>query len=309
MTGTGSDLHIGTAPVNWNNFDLTDWRDPVPFPRILDEMRAAGYTATEWDASFGDAPDTLNALLAERGMAFVAAYRWVDFQDADAFARDSAELAPVCRTLAAIGVRHLIVADTMRPERIAIAGAVPADGSASLAPEQLDALVANLHELARRAAEAGLSLHYHNHVGSYIEAPAEVAALAERLDPALVDLCFDTGHYAFGGGDALRFLRDQSDRIGILHLKDVDPEVLAEARANGWTFHQSLRHYVFCPLGQGAAGIDRIVATLVERGFPGWVIVEQDTCRGETVAETTANARANLETLRGLIDANGGTIA
>ncbi|MGB3330544.1 MAG: sugar phosphate isomerase/epimerase, partial [Thermomicrobiales bacterium] len=193
----------------------------------------------------------------------------------------------------------LIVADRMRPERIAIAGAVPADGSASLDAAHLDALVANLHALARRAADAGLAVHYHNHVGSYVESPAEVAALAARLDPALVDLCFDTGHYAFGGGDALRFLRDQSDRIGILHLKDVDPAVLAEARERGWSFHESLRHYIFCPLGAGSAHIDRIVQTLVERDFPGWVIVEQDTCEGDA----TANARANLETLRGLIDA------
>ncbi|HWK80835.1 MAG TPA: sugar phosphate isomerase/epimerase [Thermomicrobiales bacterium] len=300
-----SRLRIGTAPVNWNNFDLTDWRDPVPFPRILDEMRRAGYTATEWDASFGDDVDTLNARREERGIAFIAAYRWIDFQDPDAFDRDSAELGPVFRTLTGIGVRHLIVADRMRPERIAIAGAAPADGSASLAPGQLDALVANLHALARRAADAGLALHYHNHVGSYIESPAEVAALAERLDPELVDLCFDTGHYAFGGGDALRFLRDQSHRIGILHLKDVDPAVLAEAREHGWTFHESLRHYIFCPLGEGSAGIDQIVATLVERSFPGWVIVEQDTCRGDA----TENARANLDTLRGLVTANGGTIA
>ncbi|MGC4105312.1 MAG: sugar phosphate isomerase/epimerase [Thermomicrobiales bacterium] len=298
-------LHIGTAPVNWNNFDLTDWRDPVPFPDILNEMVAAGYTATEWDASFGDDAATLNALRQERGVEFIAAYRWVDFQDPDAFARDSAELDPVFATLTGIGVSHLIVADRMRPERIAIAGAVPADGSASLTPEQLDALVANLHTLARRAADAGLALHYHNHVGSFIEAPAEVAALAERLDPELVDLCFDTGHYAFGGGDALRFLRDQSDRIGILHLKDVDPAVLAEAQAEGWDFRESLRHYIFCPLGQGSAGIDRIVQTLVERAFPGWVIVEQDTCEGDA----TANARANLETLRDLVTANEGTIA
>ncbi|MGC4190357.1 MAG: sugar phosphate isomerase/epimerase [Thermomicrobiales bacterium] len=298
-------LHIGTAPVNWNNFDLTDWRDPVPFPRILDEMKAAGYVATEWDASFGDDVAVLNEERLARGIDFIAAYRWVDFQDAEAFDRDSAELGPVLRTLTGIGVQHLIVADRMRPERIAIAGAVPADGSASLHPEQLDALVANLHTLARRASEVGLALHYHNHVGSYIEAPTEVAALAERLDPALVDLCFDTGHYAFGGGDALRFLRDQSSRIGILHLKDADAAVLAEARANGWDFRESLRHYIFCPLGQGAAGIDEIVATLVERSFPGWVIVEQDTCRGDA----TENARANLETLRRLVMANGGTIA
>ena len=44
---------------------------------------------------------------------------------------------------------------------------------------------------------------FHPHVGTYIETPREVAALLEAMDTSLLGLCFDTGHWAFGGGDPL----------------------------------------------------------------------------------------------------------
>ena len=65
---SGTQLLFGTAPVNWNNFDLVDWNPVVPFPRILDEMVSAGYSRTEWDASFGGDPEALNQERTARGL-------------------------------------------------------------------------------------------------------------------------------------------------------------------------------------------------------------------------------------------------
>ncbi|HYI25899.1 MAG TPA: sugar phosphate isomerase/epimerase, partial [Thermomicrobiales bacterium] len=139
----------------------------------------------------------------------------------------------------------------------------------------------------------GIQVHYHNHAGSYIETPGEVAALVAHIELSLVDLCFDTGHYAYGGGDANEFVASHLDSIGYLHLKDVNRKVLTEAKQRGWSFLDALRHIIFCPLGEGDANIPSIVATLVNSRFNGWVIIEQDTCKGES----TLNARNNRETL------------
>ena len=54
-----TDMRIATAPVNWNNFDLPEWRPTVPFPKILDLMSEAGYRSTEYDRSFGTDPELL----------------------------------------------------------------------------------------------------------------------------------------------------------------------------------------------------------------------------------------------------------
>ncbi len=289
-----SSLRIGTAPVNWNNFDLKDWRPVVPFPQILDEIHDAGYVATEWDASFGTDPDSLNCERESRGMTFTGAYRWLDFLNDSQFDRDVEEIRPFLETLQSIDACHLIVADSLRPRRVACAGSVPTDGSESLDAEGYDRIANNLERLHDVVAPLGFHLHYHNHVGSYIESPIELAELMGRLKGTPVDLCFDTGHYAFGGGDALAFVEANVEAIGYFHLKDVDPDVLADARSNRWGFLGALQNYIFCPLGEGSAQVAAILEKLLNIGFDNYVIIEQDTCRGDQ----TRNARHNLDVVQ-----------
>ena len=289
-----SPLRFGTAPVNWNNFDLEGWRPVVPFPAILDAMVTAGYERTEWDASFGADPAELLAASRPRGLEFVAAYRWVDFVNDDQFSLDLVELRRFMPTLQAIGVTDLIVADALRPDRVAHAGAIPADGSLSLSASAYRTLADNLVRLADVASGFDLHLRYHNHVGSYIETPQEVDDLLAVLDPARVNLCFDTGHFAFGGGDPYRFIAEHLDAIGLLHLKDVDGQVLDEARRRHWSFQDALRHIIFCPLGEGTARIADVVDVLVDNEFEGHVIIEQDTC----ARDSTETAKRNLERAR-----------
>jgi inosose dehydratase len=293
-------LRIGTAPVNWNNFDLEDWRPVVPFPKILDEMLAAGYTATEWDASFGSDVDALNRERDLRRMSFTGAYRWLDFLHDSAFEHDLEEIRPFLGTLQAIGATHLIVADSLRLHRVALAGSVPEDGSKSLDAAGYDRIASNLVRLSDVVAPYGLHLHYHNHVGSFIEHPVEVSELLCRLERTPIDLCFDTGHYAFGGGDALAFVEANVAAIGYVHLKDVDNQVLASARKHNWSFLDALRNYIFCPLGEGNANISAIVDRLIDEQFGNYVIIEQDTCR----SDQSVNAQKNLDVVNGYISAS-----
>lgn len=283
-------LRLATAPVNWNNNDIPGWRPVTPFPAILDRMREAGYSATEYDDAFGLDPNELNSEALARDITWTGCYQWVDFLDTDNLESTITSLAPKMQLLEEISCRHLIVADSLRPHRVALAGRVPADGSASLADWDVAKLAENVHLLAETAEGFGLRVHYHNHVGSWIEAPREVAALMRHLDSSRVDLCFDTGHYAYGGGDAAAFIGDHHARIGYLHLKDVDTASVRSARARELTFIEALKEYVFSPIGQGSANIPGILDTLVATGFDGWVVVEQDTCEGDA----TETARANL---------------
>lgn len=286
-------LRLATAPVNWNNFDLPNWRPVVPFPDILDRMGEAGYRSTEYDRSFGLDRGALLDAVQTRGMSYCGAYQWFDFLDEDTFDTELRRLPDGLALLSAIGCRHLIVSDRLRTHRVKLAGFVPEDRSASLCDGEYDTLAANVHRLAERASESGIAVHYHNHVGTCIEAPWEVAALLPRLDRQLVDLCFDTGHYAYGGGVASDFLDDHLSDIGFLHLKDVDQRVLEDARADRWSFLEALRHYVFCPLGDGSADIPGVAAVLVNKDFRGHVVIEQDTCKGDP----TTTARQNREFL------------
>ena len=291
-------MRIATAPVNWNNFDLREWRPAVPFPDILDRMSEAGYRDTEYDPSFGTDPGLLLEAALLRDLRYLGTYRWFDFLDERAFQANLVQLEMDLPLLTEIGCRHLIVSDRLRPHRVARAGTIPGDGGMSLTEADYAALAARVHRAAERASDAGLSVHYHNHVGTYIETPKELAGLHRHLDRTYVDLCFDTGHYAYGGGDAATFVREHIADIGLLHLKDVDASVRDSAPINGWSFLDALRQYVFCPLGEGAADIPAIAETLRSSRFPHFVVIEQDTCRGDP----TETARKNREYLEVLSD-------
>jgi inosose dehydratase len=286
-------LSVGTAPVNWNNDDLPGWRPRVPFATMLNAIAAAGYQGTEFGADFPHDPIELKTALESRDLELSGSYHWFHFQDPDLFNSELAGLEQILRVLAGAGCQHLIVASAMTPERIAIAGRVSEHEGASWSENKWNRLQAGLSSIRDRAQRWNVRTHFHNHVGSHVESPAEVKKLIDYL-PERVDLCFDTGHYSFGGGNPAEFVREHVRQVGYLHLKDVEPNVLTATRESAQSFLDALRRYIFCELGQGSADIPRIISTLASTGFAGWVIVEQDTCPGDP----TETAQRNRDYLR-----------
>ena len=294
MTNLTAGPRVGTAPVNWANTELAGTGAPIRFPAVLDEMAAAGYEATEYDWFFPADRELLEHALAERGLRLCGAYQAIPFHDDEQMTARGPELDRVLRFLADIGCRDVIVAFDMTPARMAIAGRVPADGSAGLSEAQWQTTARHLAAVGQAAAGHGLRVHFHNHVGTYVETPDEVDRLIGLLDGNGVDLCFDVGHHAYGGGEPVAFVQRHHARIGHVHLKDVDPAVLASARQRRLGFEDALREFVFSELGQGMVDIEVIVRTLVDNGYRGWVVVEQDT----SPRHPTESARANRQFLR-----------
>lgn len=285
-----SQINIATCPVNWNNNDLVGWRPVTPFPEVLDRIREAGYTATEYDGSFGSDAAVVMKELQARELELTGSYQWVDFLNLGGASGAYDYLRANLAFLKGVDCRNLIVSDPLRPLRVALAGRVPADGSQSLDQASYRRIANGVQELASVALEYGIQVRYHNHVGSWIEAPHELNALLAELDFSLANLCFDTGHYAYGGGNPYAFIRDNIGHIGYLHLKDVDNRILTDAQARELTFLEALREIVFAPIGTGTADIPGILGVLLQHGFKGWIVVEQDTCANDP----TEAARENL---------------
>lgn len=288
-------MRLATAPVNWNNPDVPEYRAWVPYGQMMDEFVEAGYDACEWGSNMPTDPALLNEELGARGLTMVGAFVGLALRDP---ARREAEIERAlvtARFLEATGGTQLIAADSGDERRRADAGHV--DPAGGLSDAAWHSLGLGLNELGEALEPMGMRLVFHNHVGTYVETPAETARLLEETDPARVGWCLDAGHLAYGGGDTLEMLGRYGDRVGHVHIKDVDGAILAKAKAEGWSFAQALKGFIFPPLGEGVAGIPALIDALRSHGYDGWLVIEQDTTPGDPMA----TARRNREYLEALL--------
>jgi inosose dehydratase len=79
-----------------------------------------------------------------------------------------------------------------------------------------------LTEVGKRTADLGVSLGYHNHMGSMGERPEGVDQILDAADPRYAKLELDIAHYFQGGGDPVKAIEKYSDRLLFLHIKDVE---------------------------------------------------------------------------------------
>jgi inosose dehydratase len=134
------------------------------------------------------------------------------------------------------------------------------------AGERLDAL-------AERVAQDGLTLVLHPHADTLLETKQDIDL---ALKHTTVPWCFDTGHLLIGGVDPAQFIRDHADRIGHVHLKDVDAQLAEGVRSKRLPLVQAVQQGLFKPLGDGDARIGEVVRLLDETGYERWLVLEQD---------------------------------
>jgi len=268
-------MKLATAPVNWNNADVTDYRPWIPYPALLDEMVAAGYNATEWGMNMERDAAKLLADLQQRNLQILGGFVGLELRNREQRDKEILRALEIGRFFQSIGAPYLIAADSGDDRRRSEAGHVDPNGA--LTKDQWNSLATGLNDLARELAPLGIKVVFHNHVGTYLETEPETARLLEETDPALVSWCLDCGHLAYGGGDTLRALEKYGNRVGYVHIKDVDGQVLQKSRENGWSFAQALKSYIFAPLGEGIARVPEVIDSLHQAGYTGWVVIEQDT--------------------------------
>ncbi len=300
-------LRLGNAPCSWGTLEFDETKgEQIPYGRMLDELAATGYTGTE----LGDwgymptEPAVLKQELTRRSLAMLGAFVPVALADAAAHDAGIATAVRTARLLAAVASDPkpvLVLADNNGsvPERTRNAGRItPAMG---LSPAQWRVFAAGANKVARTVrSETGLTTVFHHHCAGWVETPDEIATFLELTDPDVIGLVFDSGHYAYGAGnaDVVAGLDRFCDRIRHIHLKDCHPDVAARARAEGWDYFQALRHGVFCELGKGAVDFPAMLAWLEKQGYKGYAVVEQDVLPG--MGEPKESARRNREYLRSI---------
>ena len=268
-------LRLGAAPDSWGVWFPDDPKQ-VPWHQFLDEAAAAGYTAVEL-GPYGylpTDPERLKDELGRRGLALSGGTAGTHLhRGPDALAEVVAAARPVAELIAALDAPYLITLPAMYTDLYTGALLEPAE----LTDEQWQRLGAGHTELGRiLMEECGVRQMFHPHADAHVDGNASIDRFLELTDPAYVSLCLDTGHVAYVGGDNHAIVAEHADRIGYLHLKSVDPAVVAKVRADHISFADAVQLGAMVEPHDGEPDMPRLLDELNALDLPLWAIVEHD---------------------------------
>jgi inosose dehydratase len=294
-------IRAATAPINWGIMEHVEFPAAYPYGRVLDEMAAAGYSGTEL-GPYGFLPTDpalLRQELQKRSLTLCSAFVDIELSNKSAHEESQAYVARSAKLISEAGARLLVLSDRITPERNAVAGRRRDANQISWSEPEWQTAATAIREVIALCKTHGLKVAFHHHAGSHVETPEEIDHLFSLFPADQLGLCLDTGHYIYGGGDAVAFLERQVSRVWCVHLKDVNEMKSAEARRERMNFHKAVRHGIFAPLGKGSVDFPQILSLLQSGHFDGWAVVEADVLTGGVGADAPlANATAGREYLR-----------
>ena len=259
------EIHFGYASITWNGNDR----------QAIEDIAALGFPGIQLRANAikeFTSPAALRDLLEKHHLKMVALSSGGVRIEPAVEAEEITKHTDHAQFVHDAGGLYLQVTDE-RPKDRAV---TPADY------ERLGKLIT---KIGQRTADLGVSLGYHNHMGTIGEKPDDVDRILDAADPRYVKLELDVAHYHQGGGDPVRAIRRYAERLLFLHLKDVEPTAGGQ------------QPYRFVELGRGKVNLTGVLEALKDVKFRGWLIVELDAVpdKARTPKESALIAKHYLE--------------
>jgi inosose dehydratase len=265
---TRSRLRLGSCPDSWGVW-FPDDPAQTPWHRFLDELVEAGYRWLEL-GPYGYLPTDPGRLREEvdrRGLRVSGQAVFGGLHNPEKWDPDLAEARRVAELVVALGGTHVVLLpDDVGPD------------APELDRDQWRTLVNANSELGRILKEDyGLQAVFHPHADSLVGTQPQIERFLQDTDPAWVDLCMDTGHIAYYEGDNVELIRKYPERIGYLHIKQVDPQVLKQVREEHLGFGEAVRRGVMVEPPLGVPEVEPVLEAL-DRHVDGelFMIGEQD---------------------------------
>jgi len=293
-------LCLGSAPDSWGVWFPED-EQQVPYTRFLDELVEAGYKWFEL-GPYGYVPTDPKQLADEvgsRGLSVSGGTTWGALHRLHEWDEMLAHTRKVAELTAATGAHHLVFLPAMyRDEKTGGFTESP-----ELTAEQWSAFGARASELGKILLEEyDVRLVLHPHADSHVQTQAEIERYLNESDPRYANLCLDTGHVAYGRGDAVELIHRYGERMGYVHIKQMDPVVLDRVWAEKLSFGEAVKLGVCVEPPAGVPNPADVIDALSTLDAEIFVIVEQDLypCAPEVPLPIAVRTREYLNS-RGLV--------
>lgn len=267
-------VKLGIAPIAWTNDDMPELGRENTFEQCISEMALAGFGGSEVGNKYPRDTKVLKKALSLRRLEIASAW-FSAFLTTDPLEETVAAFLKQRDFLHEMGAQVIVVSEQGHSVQGKMDVPVFA-GKPVFTDEEWARLAGGLEELGRLAAEKGMKIVYHHHMGTGVQTTAEIDRLVEMTNPSLVYLLFDTGHLTFSGENPEEVLRKYIHRIKHVHLKDIRREVLERVKADNLSFLQAVKAGVMTVPGDGMIDFESLFKILGANNYEGWLIVEAE---------------------------------
>ncbi len=270
-----SKVKLGIAPIAWTNDDLPELGRENTFEQCVSEMALAGFTGSEVGNKYPKDTKVLKKALDLRGIQICNAWFSTFFttkpeeETIEAFMKHRDFLYEMGAKVVGCSEQGHSIQGLDKPIF---------DEKPVFTEEEWEKLTKGMNKLAKLAAEKGMKVSLHHHMGTGIQTPEEVDKFMEITNDD-VYLLLDTGHIFFSEGtqEAVDNLIDKYvNRIIHVHLKDVRKDVLKRVKEEKLTFLQAVKEGIFTVPGDGDIDFDHTFEVLSTSGYEGWMVVEAE---------------------------------
>ncbi|MFM7889975.1 MAG: TIM barrel protein [Actinomycetota bacterium] len=257
---------VASAPISWGICEVPGWGKMLPTKRVLSEMQKLGLAGTELGAPgfLPNQPNQIVDLLADYELKLLGGFTPVVVHDSSEYVRTIEYVKQVIELFRKTGATHLVSSPVYSWNW---------DIPKPLTNDQLRYMFKTFDEIDKICADNGIKNVLHPHLMTVVETKEDVERVLAGCD---VNWCLDTGHLAIGGVDVVEFAKIAIDRIGHVHLKDVDLSKVDDVLSRKKSIMQGVQDGLFTPLGKGDVPIAEVVKLLESSGYQGWYVIEQD---------------------------------
>jgi len=266
---------VGIAPDSWGVWNAVDSAQPGP-EQYLREVQEAGFHYTEIGpyGYLGVEASKLIDDLAEHDLAVSAGTVFTGLhRGANEIEKAWKSVSEVARLVKAVGGEHLITI----PEMWSRDQHGHVNSPREFSEIEWNNVFAGHDEIGKRLLEEfGLKQQFHAHAETQVGDEKEIVRFIEGTNPDYVNLCLDTGHYAYYFGDNVDLINRFPTRIGYVHLKQVEPVLMAHVLKNEISFVDAVQLGLMVepPFGEPNYGP---VLEAAQKANPGlFAIIEQD---------------------------------
>lgn len=265
-------VKIGISPIAWQNDDLPDITKDYTMEQALRESREIGYTGVERGQRMPHDTEGLRQYLEANDIALCGGWCSGNSLVNDFAAECDATRQQVAQFIA-LDAPCIVYAECSNT----VQGLqnVPVNNRPKLSRDDIMTYGKKISELAKWMADQGMPMAYHHHMGSIIESEDDVNWLMDGSSHE-VNLCFDTGHLLFGGGNVMATLDRWGDRVHHVHYKDIRPHIVKDVRDNNLSFLDAVIAGAFTVPGDGCIDFQEVTHKLKAMDYSGWIVVEAE---------------------------------